>query len=346
MKKLLSLLSVLTISGTAVPTTIAASPYQKEETIKNNDIVYQQINNLEKLNRSKRENNTNQELPIKNVGNWNLTTGQGYFKYLGWVVAYKQGIFKNYSELAGVSASNWEYNVDLENLDIWYDKTKTVSNEGFIDRIEKDNDNDFQFDNQLLDSSKNKLINNSNSTQKMLTSGYSHSVTKGRKVTNSFKITAKVTAKILKDIFSFEYNNSNEWSEQSTDTLTAPPQSVDVPANSFIEVNYKLFKNKKIVKNSIIWQEISPDQNYVVSLWTPYAWEGSTTSTWKWYNNKLKDWIKLIKENNLNWVLNIPNGFLKEKEDGKIVGRIAGLSDYESLESYYEVIISPPVKLN
>ncbi len=31
MKKLLSLLSVLTISGTAVPTTIAASPYQKEE---------------------------------------------------------------------------------------------------------------------------------------------------------------------------------------------------------------------------------------------------------------------------------------------------------------------------
>ncbi|WP_338956326.1 hypothetical protein [Spiroplasma endosymbiont of Polydrusus cervinus] len=33
MKKLLSLLSVLTISGTAVPTTIAASPYQKQEKI-------------------------------------------------------------------------------------------------------------------------------------------------------------------------------------------------------------------------------------------------------------------------------------------------------------------------
>ncbi len=31
MKKLLSLLSVLTISGTSVPTTIAASLYQKEE---------------------------------------------------------------------------------------------------------------------------------------------------------------------------------------------------------------------------------------------------------------------------------------------------------------------------
>ncbi|WP_419335106.1 hypothetical protein [Spiroplasma endosymbiont of Sarcophaga variegata] len=54
MKKLLSLLSVLTISGSAVPTTIAASPYQKEETIKNTDINYQQTNNLEKLNRNKR----------------------------------------------------------------------------------------------------------------------------------------------------------------------------------------------------------------------------------------------------------------------------------------------------
>ncbi len=56
MKKLLSLLSVLTINGTAVPTTIAASPYQKEETIKNNDINYLQINNLDKLNRTKRNN--------------------------------------------------------------------------------------------------------------------------------------------------------------------------------------------------------------------------------------------------------------------------------------------------
>ncbi|RUO85933.1 hypothetical protein [Spiroplasma endosymbiont of Megaselia nigra] len=42
MKKLLSLLSVLTISGTAVPTTIAASPYKKQEI------------NLENLNRNKR----------------------------------------------------------------------------------------------------------------------------------------------------------------------------------------------------------------------------------------------------------------------------------------------------
>ncbi|WP_253301050.1 hypothetical protein [Spiroplasma endosymbiont of Phyllotreta cruciferae] len=37
MKKLLSLLSVLTISGTTVPTTIAASPYQKDEKLNRNN---------------------------------------------------------------------------------------------------------------------------------------------------------------------------------------------------------------------------------------------------------------------------------------------------------------------
>ncbi|AHF60968.1 hypothetical protein P344_03195 [Spiroplasma mirum ATCC 29335] len=52
MKKLLSLLSILTISATAVPTTIAASPYQKEE------------NNSENLIRNKRQNNT---FPIFNL---------------------------------------------------------------------------------------------------------------------------------------------------------------------------------------------------------------------------------------------------------------------------------------
>jgi len=52
MKKLLSLLSVLTISGTAIPTTIAASPYQKNQL---NSHINLQTNNLENLKRNKRE---------------------------------------------------------------------------------------------------------------------------------------------------------------------------------------------------------------------------------------------------------------------------------------------------
>ncbi|RUO86005.1 hypothetical protein [Spiroplasma endosymbiont of Megaselia nigra] len=66
MKKLLSLLSVLTISGIALPTTIAASPYQKQEKL-NNEINYQQINNLESLNRKKRENNNQNIFGISEV---------------------------------------------------------------------------------------------------------------------------------------------------------------------------------------------------------------------------------------------------------------------------------------
>ncbi|WP_338989422.1 hypothetical protein [Spiroplasma endosymbiont of Seladonia tumulorum] len=67
MKKLFSLLSVLTISGTAIPTTIAASPYQKEEKL-NNNIDYLQIDNSENLIRNKRQNrsfkNYNNKLTI------------------------------------------------------------------------------------------------------------------------------------------------------------------------------------------------------------------------------------------------------------------------------------------
>ncbi|UZQ30559.1 MAG: hypothetical protein OHM56_03220 [Spiroplasma phoeniceum] len=67
MKKLLSLLSVLTITGTAVPTTIAASSYQKEEAL-NSEINSSQTNNLENLNRQKREINYS-SCPIINIEN-------------------------------------------------------------------------------------------------------------------------------------------------------------------------------------------------------------------------------------------------------------------------------------
>ncbi|WP_338991818.1 hypothetical protein [Spiroplasma endosymbiont of Seladonia tumulorum] len=48
MKKLLSLLSVLTISGISVPTTIAASSYQKE----NKKLLNNNIKNLKRIKRS------------------------------------------------------------------------------------------------------------------------------------------------------------------------------------------------------------------------------------------------------------------------------------------------------
>ncbi len=67
MKKILSLLSVLTISGSAVPTTIAAKSYQKEKKLKN--IEYNEefnTNNLENLNRVKRGNKKDKKLKNDN----------------------------------------------------------------------------------------------------------------------------------------------------------------------------------------------------------------------------------------------------------------------------------------
>ncbi len=84
MKKLLSLLSVLTISGTAVPTTIAASPYQKQKNL--NSDINQRTNNLEILNREKRENNN---FPHKDAPNLNVSGSVGdYYKSLCEIIIY------------------------------------------------------------------------------------------------------------------------------------------------------------------------------------------------------------------------------------------------------------------
>ncbi len=78
MKKLLSLLSILTISGTAIPPTIAAGPYQKEKQL-NSDINYLQTINLETLNRNKRDNSNNFKLSKTLSINYDV---KNYFKEL------------------------------------------------------------------------------------------------------------------------------------------------------------------------------------------------------------------------------------------------------------------------
>ncbi len=65
MKKLLSLLSVLTISGSAIPATIATSPYQKEK-LSIDNINYSQKINLKKIIRNKRENDKKLNDLLKN----------------------------------------------------------------------------------------------------------------------------------------------------------------------------------------------------------------------------------------------------------------------------------------
>jgi len=95
MKKLLSLLSVLTISGSAVPTTIAASPYQKQENL-NNKNNYQQI---KKSNIIKRQEPAtypileNIEIDLRN--SFMKKPMEFQVKPYGCVIAILQNIFNN-----------------------------------------------------------------------------------------------------------------------------------------------------------------------------------------------------------------------------------------------------------
>ncbi|WP_425377679.1 hypothetical protein [Spiroplasma endosymbiont of Polydrusus pterygomalis] len=95
MKKLLSLLSVLTIGGSAVPTTIAASPYQKEEKLNS------------KINYLKNKRSINDDLNIEKIE-----------KLLGYNIYFVVFNEKNYNELylGCVSLGAFIYNLKESKL--------------------------------------------------------------------------------------------------------------------------------------------------------------------------------------------------------------------------------------
>ncbi len=76
MKKILSLLSVLIIGGTSVPTKISASPYQKEEIKLEKIEINSQKNNLGNLNRIKRQQ---RKINISLTNNWNRSLGTIFY---------------------------------------------------------------------------------------------------------------------------------------------------------------------------------------------------------------------------------------------------------------------------
>ncbi|RUO86533.1 PQQ-binding-like beta-propeller repeat protein [Spiroplasma endosymbiont of Megaselia nigra] len=110
MKKLLSLLSILTITGTAMPITIAASSYKKEEFKLDSNINYSQTNNLKNLNRNKRENNqiNNFSGIVKLFNNINIS------------IFRNDVILKNKTYFGG--------NKNVEEYDILIQKTKSIIN--------------------------------------------------------------------------------------------------------------------------------------------------------------------------------------------------------------------------
>ncbi|MFW4371344.1 MAG: hypothetical protein EHV01_005345 [Spiroplasma sp. hy2] len=136
MKKLLSLLSVLTISGTAVPTTIAASPYQKEENI-NSDISHQ-TNNLESLliNRSKRSKNSYNEFKQRTSifytfssqkGEYSLTFTPDFWEEV--VILYENEYYNFANKFKNKVIDNIEFSV-FESTGSSFDKYESMEKLG------------------------------------------------------------------------------------------------------------------------------------------------------------------------------------------------------------------------
>ncbi|WP_338990167.1 hypothetical protein [Spiroplasma endosymbiont of Seladonia tumulorum] len=99
MKKLLSLLSVLTVSGTAIPTTVAASSYQKE----NKKLLNNNIKNLKRVKRS----------DVPSLRDLITTINIGKIEKVN-----QKNILKKLSEINHpiLSRKNFLENIDFENI--------------------------------------------------------------------------------------------------------------------------------------------------------------------------------------------------------------------------------------
>ncbi|WP_425378974.1 putative mucin/carbohydrate-binding domain-containing protein [Spiroplasma endosymbiont of Polydrusus pterygomalis] len=134
MKKLLSLLSVLTIGGSALPTTIACSSYEKEEIkLENNGIIYSQTNNLENLIRNKRSWNNSVNKNIINM-QW-LISGPDYFFLISrenWIKTRELHKRKNNFE-----SFKQEFIDDILYSGFWKDYRLDSRNSKHLNRISK-----------------------------------------------------------------------------------------------------------------------------------------------------------------------------------------------------------------
>ncbi|WP_338991128.1 ETX/MTX2 family pore-forming toxin [Spiroplasma endosymbiont of Seladonia tumulorum] len=219
MKKLLSLLSVLTISGTAVPTTVAASSYQQKE------------NNLENLIiRNKRQNNKQNITEISQVV---ITTG-GDIKDSGVVLnnklyfgsddnnvyeydplelieseiiniqeQIKRGLYLYYKKQNPSYKIKKIYNINLKNLTLsdvtlkQTQKNKSSNLEQDINDFCKDSDSTF-INNSSIEQTQNtvscsKQLTETNTFQKM--NGFSKSELTSNTENWNWNVNGKVTVK-------------------------------------------------------------------------------------------------------------------------------------------------------
>ncbi|MFJ1522697.1 hypothetical protein [Spiroplasma sp. ald] len=251
MKKLLSLLSILTISGTAAPTTIAASPYQKSDVIKleNSDINYQQTNNLENLNRNKRQ------IYLYNYDNPNLKTIDGFIKNLV--------VMLNNNKIARLKSNNYnpEYILSLPD-------NKFEPGEYNINGITVcSNETTFvptkmiPVEEKLIHSQKTEFRAGNQDEDKALSGAFSYNVTDSFSFKFGQKISVKAGLKI-KMLASLEITGElsaeENWTKTKSYTITAPSQWTKIKANHKKEITFSVFEGKSINKG-VLKTKIDPN---------------------------------------------------------------------------------------
>nr|WP_011310483.1 ETX/MTX2 family pore-forming toxin [Spiroplasma citri]CAI94303.1 putative transmembrane protein [Spiroplasma citri] len=316
MKKLLSLIGATSITTSAVAPLVANTKYQPNTTDQSAlSYTKQQIKN--------------DELPIPNINNWDLSTGAGYFAYFWYCLSCLKGnIFEEKTYAANYrNEKDGDYIWD-DNLQEGYLQEKCIVNIREITNISEIE----------LDHSHDVLTNNSDIEQDLSTSSYSrqqtvgHSLTLGAKISTTFDITAYV----LDTKISAEISASDTWTDTVTDTYNAPSQKVNVPAHSEIDVDYYFYKTVDQVDTWLYKKYDTYQLIYIV--WPPEYFRDVVVEpsfAVLYYVYELIDGIK--KFENTDWIFNIPNGYLQEKDGDYYIKSTMPIS-YENDGTKFEVV--------
>ncbi|QIA69937.1 hypothetical protein GL982_10785 (plasmid) [Spiroplasma citri] len=327
MKKLLSLIGTGMLAVSAVAPLVANTTYEPKTT--------------DQLTLSYTEQQIkNDELPIPNAGNWDLSTGKGYFGYLWYCICYfyqnEQPHFNYGINLGAFGANTDQANKNGNYFYLGWDdslqeKWMLDTNNGIVNISEIKNQSKSE-----LDHSHDILTNNSDKEQNLSTSSYSHQRTVGHSLKLGMKIstTIDIDAYVLGTKISVEISAEGTWTDTVTDTYNAPTQKVNVPANSEIDVEYFFYKTVDQV-DTWIYKKYDTSQCLYIALPT----NGDYPLNYVNYPAKdLFDWITQYE--NTDWIFNIQNGYIQKKDGNFYIKSTIPIS-YENDGTEFVVILNP-----
>ncbi|PQP78329.1 hypothetical protein C6B38_06760 [Spiroplasma sp. ChiS] len=326
MKKLLSLVGTGMLATSAVAPLVANTTYEPKTT------------NQATLSYTKQEIK-NDELPIPNAGNWDLSTGKGYFGYLWYCICYFNQ--KEYSDYYKINLDAFGANTDQANKngDYFYlgwddslqEKWMFDTNNGFVNISEITNKSKNE-----LDHAHDVLINKNDQEQNLSTSSYTHQQTVGNSLKLGMKIgtTIDIDAYVLGTKISAEISAEGTWTDTVTDTYNATSQKINVPAHSEIYVDYFFYKTVDQV-DTWIYKKYDTSQYLYIALPT------NGDYPLNYINYSAKYYFDLItKYENTDWIFNIQNGYIQKKDGNFYIKSTIPIS-YENDGTEFDVIVGP-----